>query len=626
MKNQNSFFRLKEILINNDESPQYYKYYPRLFEPYFPQVDQGVVNHLCKAGYSYYLSTLLMDSLVDEADFSGLPLMHHLQDCIVQLASIFGTDSEFWQLWNKRKEEYYGAIKLERRLNHVSTVSKKDYERLADAKSAFGKLALDALFILSGKRNIKQYELLVQTHKFFSIGLQLYDDVTDFKKDYDKANQFNWAIYNIKQDLNGKQLKDSAQLNKLLFIRGKGQSIYKDAINYLQKAIDLTGSLNMASKWEEVITETKKSVANDLDTTNGYIAILNKKISLQKVPSSRNCFFDYSKVEDDTISRALRFINYESNRNYPGLKHIMYLGRIFVSDTFQRALINDCIFDVTSYLRIDPKEYLDTEIEYLLNKRNNDDVGGWCYYPGAFEIAADIDDLGQILQLLQRCERGDLIEKYCVGPIKMAISERSCANGGIETWIIPKSDQTKRQRVQEYFNQNEWGTGPDVEVVANFLFSLELYDSDVYSDTIDLGLNFIAKKQDNEGYWGSKWYYGEMYGTYVCLRSLNKSQSKYAKTIDKALKYIKLSQNADGGFGMNRKSSSDPLSTAFAILALNYFYSSYKNEVERAKEYLILNQAVDGSWESIDFIKPKLGESYGSKIMTTGFVLKSLCQ
>ncbi|PSD43841.1 hypothetical protein C7E23_12335 [Elizabethkingia anophelis] len=47
--------------------------------------------------------------------------------------------------------------------------------------------------------------------------------------------------------------------------------------------------------------------------------------------------------------------------------------------------------------------------------------------------------------------------------------------GGIETWIIPNYNLSELQKKQDYFNRSKWGKGPDVEVVANFAYALQLF-------------------------------------------------------------------------------------------------------------------------------------------------------
>ena len=165
-------------LAKEDGSPVFYQHYPRLFSKYFKQVKPSLVNQLSKAGYFYYHSTLLTDSLIDDKEFANFPVITLLQEeTIKMLTSVYGIDSDFWKYWNKRRQEYFEAVKIEEKLYYDSKVSLVEYEKLADKKAAFGKVAIDCMYLLSNKEDEKLYQNLLKSHYYFSVGFQLYDDV-----------------------------------------------------------------------------------------------------------------------------------------------------------------------------------------------------------------------------------------------------------------------------------------------------------------------------------------------------------------------------------------------------------------------------------------------------------------
>lgn len=299
--------------------------------------------------------------------------------------------------------------------------------------------------------------------------------------------------------------------------------------------------------------------------------------------------------------------------------------KIHCSDTFQRAILNDCLFDVSKKYNLNTQNYFKFENNYLISKINNDDVGGWSYFPTVKEIAADIDDLGQIMQLFIKTNSLNLIDNYCLKPLNICLSNRVSLNGGIETWIIPVKSQTELQQKQEKFNSTKWGKGPDVEVVANFIYSLELYNSVLYEKYIENSIEYILKEQNKNGFWESRWYYGSYYGTYICLRLLKRYNKKYSNQIQNALAYIIDSQKKNGGFCSNNNQKSDALSTAYALLSLKLFLQKENTSIFKAEEYLTKTQNTNGFWQESNFIKPKAQEPYKSKTLTTAIVLKSLC-
>jgi hypothetical protein len=99
----------------------------------------------------------------------------------------------------------------------------------------------------------------------------------------------------------------------------------------------------------------------------------------------------------------------------------MYLGElddfcnendVHESDTFQRTILNDCLLDILIKENSLDQNYFHfkNELDYLISKVNKDDIGGWSYFPSVKEISADIDDLGQVIQLFFKLGRNDLIK------------------------------------------------------------------------------------------------------------------------------------------------------------------------------------------------------------------------
>ena len=616
-------------------SPDFYQYYPRLFSNYFSPVKEDTVKDLSDAGYFYYQSVLYTDSLIDDKDFSIVPQIQKCQESSVKLlTSIFGKDSEFWEYWEKRRVEYFEAVKIEKKLNHNHTISLNDYEQLADKKSAFGKVAIDSMWLLSGRQSSKSYEKLLLSHYYFSVGFQLYDDVKDFSTDLEKG-QFNWAVTKLKETVNFKEF-DNSTLNKLLFLKNIGQNVLRGSISYFEKSIHILLETGIKSEWLEINKNMKSTIEHYLDVTNGYILTLEKKMEVEKGKSKKKNFIDFEAIKEPVLLNGIAFIQKDFEKNFAELKHYMYLSQregfvnpqqVHYSDTFQRAMLNDCVFYISDKFGLDSKNYFKSEIKYLIERVNKDGIGAWSYFPSVKEIAADIDDLGQIMQIFIKLGRNDLIEKYCTKAIDIVLTDRTQSNGGVETWIIPKNNMSEIQKNQEYFNTTKWGKGPDLEVVANFIYALCLFDFQKHETYIKNAVSYIINQQNEEGFWGSRWYYGKYYGTYVCLRLLKELDNNSTEAIKKATNFLKKSQNQDGGFFSQDSACSNPLNTSFALMSLNLFNDTVdlNEQIRKARLFLTQSQKPDGSWGESPFIKPKAQEPYKSKTLTTALVLKALC-
>ncbi|MET7057360.1 prenyltransferase/squalene oxidase repeat-containing protein [Elizabethkingia miricola] len=295
---------------------------------------------------------------------------------------------------------------------------------------------------------------------------------------------------------------------------------------------------------------------------------------------------------------------------------------IHSSDTFQRALLNDCLLEIAHSFNLNLQVFIEKENQYIEGRQNKDNIGAWSYFPTVQEIAADIDDLGQIMQQFIKTGNGKLVDKYCIKAISIAVSERTQPSGGIETWILPKVNLTEKQKKQDLFNSTKWGKGADVEVVANFVYALTLLDSEKYKSTIEKAIKYIISEQKEQGYWESRWYYGKLYGTYVCLRLLNEFPTQYGAVKQKIKDFLIGFQNADGSFDENKYKN---LSTSFAIFCMNLLeFPELEKMKNSAQQFLIEHQHENGSWKAENFIKPKAHEPYKSKTLTTAYALKAL--
>lgn len=572
-----------------------------------------------------------LDAVIDNQENHRIFNVLDLQENAIKiLSTIYEDGNNFWNLWETRKREFRKAISLEKNL--WNNPSEENYNKVADMKSAFGKVAIDSLFIFSENSNNSEiYNLLLESHKYFSIGFQLYDDIIDFTEDFNKK-QFNWAVYELSKTLDFSKYKyDVNILNKLFYIDGTSVILFEKSIYYLEKAKKVIEKLPPDSLWLDTICDFEKTILQTKDSVNGYVKTIEEKANTKRKLIQEDYFFDFNKVTIDFFFKGLQFIKSDFLQNYVDLKHFMYLGGmegfeneidIHSSDTFQRALLNDCLLEIAHSFNLNLQVFIEKENQYIEGRQNKDNIGAWSYFPTVQEIAADIDDLGQIMQQFIKTGNGKLVDKYCIKAISIAVSERTQPSGGIETWILPKVNLTEKQKKQDLFNSTKWGKGADVEVVANFVYALTLLDSEKYKSTIEKAIKYIISEQKEQGYWESRWYYGKLYGTYVCLRLLNEFPTQYGAVKQKIKDFLIGFQNADGSFDENQYKN---LSTSFAIFCMNLLeFPELEKMKNSAQQFLIEHQHENGSWKAENFIKPKAHEPYKSKTLTTAYALKAL--
>ncbi|RAM51619.1 MAG: hypothetical protein C6Y22_11235 [Hapalosiphonaceae cyanobacterium JJU2] len=343
------------------------------------------------------------------------------------------------------------------------------------------------------------------------------------------------------------------------------------------------------------------------------------------------------------VQDGLRFLMKQWQLGFAEAAHIMSFPREqgFIAaveqqygDVFQRALIADVLCDARELLGEQLQPVIDHEVNYLLNCRRNSGVGGWSYFPNLPELPPDADDLAQIMQVLLRCGRRSEVEKYCEVPLSVLLQNNTHADGSFETWIVPATDRTPEENLQFWWVQQAWGTGPDPDVMANLLYTLVLYDPELFEQVIQDGVAYLESQQREDGSWQSSWYHGSYYGTYVCLRLLTLVRPG-SPGIARAINFLYECQQVDGGWGI--EDNSDSLSTALALLSLELAQQHIGEiaDIERvvkARSYLQNCQETDKSWPSCKFIRMELGRAagrvrailfYGSQTITTAFILKA---
>ncbi len=245
----------EQISYNRREHSVYYLFYPYLFKDAFKEGCSEKIEALSIAGFLYFQSVLYTDKVLDSqvtgektSQYNLLSMMC-LEEAIKILASVFPLNSSFWTFWNKRRSEYLSAYKNDKIDfgNNFSDIEISFFYDLADHKSAFGKVAIDCLLILSeggmSPENVAIHEKLTQSHRHFSIGRQLYDDICDLKEDFINK-QTNFALYKLQkaclqEGINFENLND-IELEKYMYVLGVADELLGLAITHFEIAIELS--------------------------------------------------------------------------------------------------------------------------------------------------------------------------------------------------------------------------------------------------------------------------------------------------------------------------------------------------------------------------------------------------
>jgi squalene-hopene/tetraprenyl-beta-curcumene cyclase len=250
-------------------------------------------------------------------------------------------------------------------------------------------------------------------------------------------------------------------------------------------------------------------------------------------------------------------------------------------------------------------------------KVRNVEPGGW-YFEFNNEFYPDVDDTGEVLLGLKAVQNPR--ERYQHEVEQRAIHwvfAMQCKNGG---WAAFDKDNTKSifQHIP-FADHNAMLDPPTVDVTARILEMLAAYGYTRRDKRVEKAVRFILKEQEPDGSWFGRWGVNYLYGTFLALRGLQAMEYSYLEpAVQQAAEWIRMVQNADGGWGETCGTYDDPnergvgpstpSQTAWALLGLLAANDTRSDSVAKGVRWLIERQHEDGSWDEL--MPGRNGESY----------------
>jgi squalene-hopene/tetraprenyl-beta-curcumene cyclase len=147
-----------------------------------------------------------------------------------------------------------------------------------------------------------------------------------------------------------------------------------------------------------------------------------------------------------------------------------------------------------------------------------------------------------------------------------------------------------------------------VDITGRILEMLATYGYDKDHRAVKKALGFLRAEQEPDGSWFGRWGVNYLYGTALVLRGLEAMGIDHHEPyVQQAAEWIRMMQNADGGWGescdsyddRNRKGigPSTPSQTAWAIMGLLAAGDTRSESVARGIAFLLKTQKKDGSWD-----------------------------
>jgi squalene-hopene/tetraprenyl-beta-curcumene cyclase len=239
--------------------------------------------------------------------------------------------------------------------------------------------------------------------------------------------------------------------------------------------------------------------------------------------------------------------------------------------------------------------------------------GGW-----AFEFAndnyPDIDDTAEVVLALRRTGEAD------EGAVARAVNWTAgmqCRDGG---WAAFDVDNTRALcRELPFCDFGELIDPPSADVTAHVVEMLSILGRD--TEAAQQGVAWLLAAQEADGSWFGRWGSNYLYGTGAVVPALVAAGvSRHDSAVLKAVEWLELHQNDDGGWGEDLRSYRDPThggrgasnasQTAWALLALiaadergagEHGAAEYSPAVEAGVAFLVDTQRADGTWDETWF-------------------------
>src|SRR5436305_8435410 len=231
--------------------------------------------------------------------------------------------------------------------------------------------------------------------------------------------------------------------------------------------------------------------------------------------------------------------------------------------------------------------------------------GGW-YFEFNNEFYPDVDDSAMVCIALSRVEHPN--GRYQRESVQRAIDwifSMQCKNGD---W--PSVDKGNDRMVSQYApfaDHNAMLDPPTVDITGRILEMLAGYGYTKDHPAVKKAIQFVKNEQEPDGSWFGRWGVNYIYGTALVLRGLEAiGMDLHEPCIQQGAEWLRMVQNADGGWGetigsyddptLRGQGDSTPSQTAWAILGLLAAGDTRSDSVARGIAYLMRTQNQDGSW------------------------------
>jgi squalene-hopene/tetraprenyl-beta-curcumene cyclase len=236
-------------------------------------------------------------------------------------------------------------------------------------------------------------------------------------------------------------------------------------------------------------------------------------------------------------------------------------------------------------------------------KRPDTEPSGWAF-EFANEFYPDIDDTAMVLLALMHAKGSDAAAQVaCEQRAVNWLLAMQSEDGGWAAFDVDNNWAVLNQVPFADHNAMLDPTCPDI--TGRVLECLGRRGMRTH-DAVRRGVGYLLASQEKDGSWYGRWGVNYIYGSFLAMRGLAASGLPGSReAIDRAAKWLRSIQNADGGWGESCASyardgfvaaPSSASQTAWAVLGLLAAGDRESAQVTRGLRYLLDLQTAEGKW------------------------------